>query len=210
MKGSSSERRNDETNTIQGHVYVYSGKGYGRTLVAIGYGLRCAGSGLKVYMIRFVDGNIYSELNAVINIPNFEIARFGRENFSGKETLQEIDFKLAREGLEHAKEIISSGKYDVVILDEITTAIDFKLIAPEEILKLIKSRESTELVLTGRFSPLQIVKLADFAVELIDMKHPYDRELLAKVGIDYHRYMKNLGYSDGEIANIEKCENEVQ
>ncbi|MDI6708705.1 MAG: cob(I)yrinic acid a,c-diamide adenosyltransferase [Candidatus Thermoplasmatota archaeon] len=195
---------------MQGYVYVYSGKGYGRTLVAIGHGLRCAGSGLKVYMIRFVDGNIYSELNAVINIPNFEIARFGRENFRGKETLQEIDFKLARQGLEHAKETISSGKYDVVILDEITTAIDFKLIALEEILKLINSRESTELVLTGRFSVPQIVKIADFAVELIDMKHPCDRELLAKVGIDYHRYMKNLGYSDDEIVSIEEQERDVK
>lgn len=193
----------------KGYIYVYSGKGKGKSLAALGYGLRCAGSGLKVYMIRFVKDNIYSELNAIKNISNFEIVQFARVNFSGKENMQKIDFENARKALNHAKEIVWGGKYDVVILDEINLALDCKLIELKEVLELIESRKSTELVLTGRYAPREIMKNTDFATEFIDMKHPCDREMLAKVGIDYNRYMKNLGYFGEEIANIEKRENEA-
>jgi cob(I)alamin adenosyltransferase len=193
-----------------GYVYVYSGSGKGKTLAALGYGLKCVGSGLKVYMIRFLKNNIYSELNAVKNLPNFEIVQFGRANFGDGKNVQKIDFELARKGLEHAKEIIQSGKYDVVILDEINLALDLKFIDMEAVLELIDNRKNCDLVLTGKYAPPEIVKIADFATELLDIKHPFDKELLAKTGIDYHRYMKNLGYSDEEIASIEKQENDIK
>lgn len=195
----------------RGYVYVYSGSGKGKTLAALGYGLRCVGSGLKVYMIRFLKNNIYSELNAVKNLPNFEIVQFGRANFGNGKDTQKMDFELARKGLERAKEVIHSEEYDVVILDEINLALDLELVDVKEVMKLIENRKNCDLVLTGKYAPPEIVKIADFAVELLDIKNPYacDKELLAKVGLNYHRYMKNLGYSDEEIANIEKQENEA-
>ncbi|MEW6069645.1 MAG: cob(I)yrinic acid a,c-diamide adenosyltransferase [Candidatus Thermoplasmatota archaeon] len=186
-----------------GYVYVYSGAGKGKTLAALGFGLKSVSSGLKVYMIRFVKINIYSELSAVKNLPNFEIVQFGRTNFD-RENIQKIDFKLAREGLERAKEVIHNGKYDVVILDEINLALDLKLIDLEDVLAIIKNRKNCDVVLTGKYAHPKVIKIADFATEFLDIKHQPDKELLAKVGVDYRNYIKNLGYSAEKITELDK------
>ena len=87
----------------KGHIHVYTGPGKGKTTAAIGLGLRATGEGLKVYMIQFMKGRRYSEIDALEHIKNFTVVQFGRDEFVSKEKPEQIDIDLARKGFEHAK-----------------------------------------------------------------------------------------------------------
>lgn len=170
----------------KGMVQIYTGNGKGKTTAALGLGLRSAGSGLKVYMIQFMKGNPYGELDAVKEIPNFDIVQYGRTEFVNKKNPAKIDIKYARDALEHAKEIIKSKKYDVVILDEINVALDYELIEIEDVLKIIKEKPDTmELILTGRYAPSKIVKKADLVTEMLEIKHPFQKGMPGRKGIEW-------------------------
>jgi len=170
----------------KGYVHIYTGPGKGKTTAALGLGLRAAGAGFKVYMIQFMKGRRYSELDAVEDIKNFTIVQYGRDEFVSKENPEQIDIDLALEGFAHAKEIVKSGKYDLVILDEINVAVDYNLISADDVLKLIEEKpEKMELVLTGRYSSPKLVRIADLVTEMLEIKHPYQNGILARKGIDY-------------------------
>lgn len=170
----------------KGNVHIYTGSGKGKTTAAIGLGIRASGANNKVYMIQFMKGRRYSEINAIEHISNFEIKQFGRDEFVSKENPQKIDIDLANEGFEYAKKIIKNGKYDMLILDELNVAVDFKLIPEEKVLKLIMEKpEKLELVLTGRYAATEFVKIADVVTEMLEIKHPYQRGLIAREGIDF-------------------------
>jgi cob(I)alamin adenosyltransferase len=168
-------------------VQVYTGNGKGKTTAALGLAVRATGHKFTVYMIQFMKGRInYGELETARLIPNFEIKQFGRPEFVSKENPDPVDIKLAQEGLEHAKEIIFSKKYDIVILDEINVAMDFNLIGIDEVITLIENRpKDVELVLTGRNCPRQIVRIADYVTEMLEIKHPYTGGTLARKGIGW-------------------------
>jgi len=170
----------------KGFIHVYTGHGKGKTTAALGLGLRSSGAGFKVYMIQFMKGRRYSELDAIEHISNFTIVQYGRDEFVSKETPEQIDIELAQQGFEHAREIIKSGKYDVVILDEINVAVDYNLIDLDDVLKLVKEKpEKVELILTGRYASPELVKIADLVTEMLEIKHPYQEGVLARKGIDY-------------------------
>lgn len=170
----------------KGYVHVYTGHGKGKTTAALGLGLRAAGAGLKVYMIQFMKGRRYSEIDAVEQLQNFTIVQFGRDEFVSKENPEQIDVDLAQQGLEHAKEIIKKGEHDLVILDEINVAVDFNLIPLEDVLRLLREKPGkVELVLTGRYASPELVKDADLVTEMLEIKHPYQEGVLARKGIDY-------------------------
>jgi cob(I)alamin adenosyltransferase len=170
----------------KGFIHVYTGSGKGKTTAALGLGLRAIGAGLKVHMIQFMKGRSYSEIDAVKNLPNFTISQHGRDEFVNKEKPEKIDIDLAKKGLAHAKDVIKSGKYDVVILDEINVALDFKLISLEDVLNLIEEKpEKLELVLTGRYAHPEIVKLSDIVTEMLEIKHPYQKGVNCRKGIDF-------------------------
>ncbi len=170
----------------RGMVHVYTGNGKGKTTAALGLGLRGTGAGLHVYMIQFMKGNPYSELRAVKKLKNFTITQFGREEFVSKENPASADIQYARQGLQHAQKIITAGKHDIVILDEINVAVDYNLIPLEEVLSLIDHKPPhVELVLTGRYAPSEIVKMADLVTEMLEIKHPFHQGVLGRQGIDY-------------------------
>ncbi len=168
-------------------VHVYTGNGKGKTTAALGLAVRATGHGFNVVMIQFMKGKInYGELETARILPNFEIKQFGRPEFVSKENPDPEDIKLAQEGLEYAREVIFSQEYDMVILDEICVAMDFKLISADEVVTLIEKRPKTvELVLTGRNCPPQIVKIADYVTEMLEIKHPYTRGIQARKGIGW-------------------------
>lgn len=168
-------------------VHVYTGNGKGKTTAALGLAVRATGHGFNVVMIQFMKGKInYGELETARILPNFEIKQFGRPEFVSKENPDPEDIKLAQEGLEYAREVIFSQEYDMVILDEICVAMDFKLISADEVVTLIEKRpETVELVLTGRNCPPQIVKIADYVTEMLEIKHPYTRGIQARKGIGW-------------------------
>jgi cob(I)alamin adenosyltransferase len=175
------------TKLEKGLVQVYTGNGKGKTSAAFGLALRATGRGLKVYMIQFIKGGFdYGELYTVKNLPNFTLKAFGRGKFVTSKPPQKEDVKLAREALHLAEQVVQSGSYNIVILDEINVALDLKLISLENVLKLIKSKPSgLELILTGRNAPEEIVEVADLVTEMKEVKHPFSKGTEARKGIEY-------------------------
>lgn len=170
----------------KGYIHVYTGPGKGKTTAALGLGLRAAGAGLKVYMIQFMKGRRYSELDSVEHLPNFTIVQYGRDEFVSKKNPEQIDIDLAQRGFEHAQKIVKNGKYDMVILDEINVAVDYNLITLDDVLKLLEEKpEKVELVLTGRYALPELVKIADVVTEMLEIKHPYQDGVMARRGIDH-------------------------
>jgi len=170
----------------KGFIHVYTGDGKGKTTAAIGLGIRATGEGLKVLMIQFMKGRRYSELDALQHIKNFTVMQFGRDEFVSKEKPEQIDIDLARKGFAYAKEIIHKDMYDLVILDEINVALDFNLIALKDVIELLETKpETLELVLTGRYASPEIIKHADMVSEILEIKHPYQKGVQSRKGIDW-------------------------
>jgi cob(I)alamin adenosyltransferase len=170
----------------KGYIHTYTGSGKGKTTAALGLGLRAAGAGYKVYMIQFMKGRRYSELESIEKIQNFDVIQYGRDEFVSKENPENIDINLAQEGFAHAQETIKKEKYDMIILDEINVAIDFNLINLKDLLNLIKNKpEKLEIILTGRYSHPEIIKISDIVTEMLEIKHPYQKGIIARKGVDF-------------------------
>jgi len=175
-----------EFSVEKGLVHIYTGSGKGKTTAALGLGLRAAGAGLKAHMIQFMKGRRYSELDALKNITNFTFVQYGRDEFVSKEKPEKIDIDLAQKGFNYAKAIVKSEKYDLVILDEINVAIDYDLIDLKDVLELIKEKpKKLELILTGRYAHPELVKIADLVTDMLEIKHPYQKGVKARKGIDF-------------------------
>jgi len=170
-----------------GMIHVYTGDGKGKTTAALGLGMRAAGHGYRVLMIQFMKGRInYGELEAAESMTNFEIVQYGRPDFVDKDNPAEIDIKLAHDGLEHAKKIIEGNGCDVLILDEISVAVEWKLLNADEIVTLIQSKpDDMEVVLTGRYAPPRFVEIADLVTEMKEVKHPFKKGITARKGIEH-------------------------
>jgi cob(I)alamin adenosyltransferase len=165
-------------------IQVYTGNGKGKTTAALGLALRCAGAGKKVYFGQFIKGKDYSELTALkklrISCEQFGLGCFIRRKPRNKDIL------CARKGFERISRIIASGKYDLVILDEVNIAVKLGLLRCRDILELIKiTPAQTELVLTGRNCLPQIKKVADLVSEVREIKHYYRKGVKARKGIEY-------------------------
>ncbi len=172
---------------IKGLVQIYTGDGKGKTTAALGQGLRACGHGLKVIMIQFMKGKInYGELKAVKKLPNFKIEQYGLNTFVDRDRPSKKDIELAGKGFQRAINIIKSRKYDMVILDEINIAVDYGLVNLTDLLKLIKTKpKKVELILTGRYAPEALIKLADLVSEVREIKHHFQKGVAARKGIEY-------------------------
>ena len=170
-----------------GLIQVITGDGKGKTTSAIGLAMRAVGHGYKVIMVQFMKGQInYGELETAKNLENFDIIQFGRPDFVDKKDPAEIDIKLAQDGLEYARKLIKENKCDMLILDEINIALDWKLIALEDVIDLINSKpENMEIVLTGRYAHPRLIELADQVSEVREIKHPYQKGIMARKGIEF-------------------------
>jgi cob(I)alamin adenosyltransferase len=169
-----------------GMVHVYTGDGKGKTTAALGLGLRAAGHGFRVCMIQFMKGNmVYGEQRAVRSLPNFEIRQFGRKQFVDRDRPARVDREWARRGLAFARRALTGGRYDIVILDELNVALDWKLVTLEEVLALVRGKAPrTELVITGRYAHPQVMELADYVTEMREISHPFQEGILCAKGVD--------------------------
>jgi cob(I)alamin adenosyltransferase len=168
-----------------GFVHVYTGNGKGKTTAALGLALRASGSGLKVFVQQFAKAKDCGELKALARLRNIKVSQCGNVSFIiGKPKI--TDIQCARRGLELAVESILSGKYDLVILDEINVAMNLGLIDSSEVKELIAAKPAcVELVLTGRGCPVSIKKIADLVTEMREVRHPYKKGIAARQGIEY-------------------------
>ena len=168
-----------------GRFQVYTGDGKGKTTAALGLALRACGAGLRVFIGQFIKGMAYAEL-AVIKerLEGVELAQYGRDCFITKAPT-EADIALAQNGLLDLRERMLSGRYEVIIADELNIAVHLGLVSIEEVLSLINERpEGVELVLTGRYAHEKIIEAADLATEMREVKHYYKSGLQARYGIE--------------------------
>lgn len=167
----------------KGLVHVYMGDGKGKTTAAFGQAIRAAGNGFKVKIVQFMKRREYGEMK-FLKASDIEVVQYGRNQFVDRKNPAEIDFQLAREGLADAKG--SLHEFDLLVLDEINAALDFGLLEVGEVLKILDERpDSTELILTGRNPPKEIIDRADLVSEVKKIKHPFDRGILAARGREY-------------------------
>jgi cob(I)alamin adenosyltransferase len=173
--------------TAKGLLMVITGNGKGKTTSAFGQALRAVGQGYKVFVVQFMKGRKYGESKAAKKyLPDLTVRLSGLDSFVMRNNPAPVDIELAGKGLELARKAIKSGKYNMVILDEINVALDFKLVALKDIIELIKSKPAgLDLILTGRYAPKQIIKLADTVSEVKEIKHHYASGIKDRAGIEY-------------------------
>jgi cob(I)alamin adenosyltransferase len=183
----SSMEKQTENRLTKGCVQVYTGNGKGKTTAALGLAFRAMGRGMRTYIGQFMKGQLYGELKAASMVPgNITIEQYGRDTFVHVTIPPDAeDVRLAQAGLAKAIEAICSGKYDIVVLDEITTALYFHLISLEEILTVVANKpENMELVITGRYAPQELIDEADLVTEMKEVKHYYQKGINARDGIE--------------------------
>lgn len=171
----------------KGYIQIYTGNGKGKTTAAIGQSVRAAGYGLKTYIAQFMKNYPYNELNSLAHLKEWiTIEQFCGDDFVYRKELpdkNEID--KARRGLAKAKSKMLSGKYDIIILDEICVSIYFGLFNDEEVLTFIKQKpENVEIILTGRYCPDKLLERADLVTEMKEIKHYYQDGVLSRKGIE--------------------------
>jgi cob(I)alamin adenosyltransferase len=169
----------------KGYIQVYTGNGKGKTTAALGLALRSVGAGKKVFMGQFVKGMHYSELDAIKNyLTDIEIKQYGLDCFIVNKP-EEKDIIVAKEGLDEMENIILSGNYDIVIMDELNIALYYKLFDVKKVLDILKRKpDHVEIVITGRYAPEPIIEIADLVTEMKEIKHYYRQGVEARKGIE--------------------------
>jgi cob(I)alamin adenosyltransferase len=176
------------------YVQIYTGEGKGKTTAALGLALRALGAGLSVFLGQFIKGMRYSEIEALDRLskafprkdgsPALEVRQFGRGCFI-RRAPESADIEAAASGLAAAREAMLSGKWDLVILDEINVALSIGLLSEADVLGFLDERpETVELVLTGRGAPASLIERADLVTEMREVKHYYKQGVEARKGIE--------------------------
>lgn len=168
-----------------GYVYLYTGEGAGKTTNALGLALRSVGHGNKVVIVQFLKGRkdvgefkIKERLRS-----EYEIQQFGTKEFVNPKSLRPVDYEEARKGFEYARSALRK-KPNLLVLDEINLVLAGKLLKIDEVLDMLDDLpKETDVVLTGRYAPRELIDRADFVNIIVDVKHPSD--VITKKGIQY-------------------------
>lgn len=173
-----------------GLILVITGKGKGKTTTAMGLVLRAIGHGLKVCVIQFMKGDIYT--GEIVGIKRLEpdaiLIRTGKGfcGIQGNPYPYAEHRRNAQDGIEIAKKQMFSGKYDILILDEINNALHLKLVDLEQVIELLETKPfPLHLVLTGRDAHPEVIKRAHTVTEMVEIKHAYIQNIEPQPGIDY-------------------------
>ena len=173
----------------RGLIIVNTGPGKGKTTAAMGTALRAVGSGMRVLMLQFLKGSWhYGELDAVQAFGDkFVMKQMGRGFVKvGAEKPDSEDVKMVEDAWAESERAIQSGEWDVVILDEINYAISYGMLDPAKVVDSLKRKpEMVHVILTGRNAHPTIVELADTVTEMRQVKHAYEKGVMAQRGIEY-------------------------
>jgi cob(I)alamin adenosyltransferase len=174
----------------KGLVVVYTGNGKGKTTAALGMCVRAAGYKKKVKIIQFIKGTWhYGELDGIKLLSEYvELEQRGKGFVGIIDDKEDISthIRAAAEALSYAKDVVASGKYDIVILDELNVALKLNLLKLEDVLELIEQKpEMLHLVITGRDAHEKVIETADLVTEMKEIKHPFQQGILAQQGVDF-------------------------
>jgi cob(I)alamin adenosyltransferase len=181
----------------RGLIVINTGPGKGKTTAALGTAIRAAGNGMRVLILQFLKGSWhYGELDAIEALgkalgseddPSIVIRQMGRGfvKVGGAETDPE-DLKMVEDAWAEAAAAIDSGEWDLVVLDEINYAIGYKMLDPEKVAEVLRQKpEMVHVILTGRNAHPTLVELADTVTEMREVKHAYQKGILAQRGIEF-------------------------
>ena len=171
-----------------GLIHIYCGDGKGKTTAAVGLAVRCAGRGNKVLLVQFLKSRDSGELYSLAKLPDIEVMR-GKE--SKKFTFQMNEEEKHALLIEHNKmfeqvlEKIKNGGYSLLILDEVIGALNAKVFEMPKLIEFLRHKpENLEVVLTGRDPAPELVEIADYVSEMRKVKHPMDKGIMAREGIE--------------------------
>ena len=169
----------------KGYIQIYTGNGKGKTTAALGLSLRAVCAEKKVFFGQFMKGMNYSELDAGKYLPGFDLQQFGTDSFIFEKPGPE-DMAAAREGLKRAEEVLLSGEYDIVVLDEVNLAVHYGMFTVAELIAVLDKRDlKVEVVLTGRYAHISLIEKADLVTEMKEIKHYYNDGVMAREGIEF-------------------------
>lgn len=170
----------------RGYVQLYTGDGKGKTTASLGLVLRALGQGLRPAVLQFMkaDPN-WGEIVSLkkLGVP---VQQCGLDHWVIAGKVSDEDRAAAAEGFARARALVESGDYDVVVLDELVTAVFFELVPLGMVLDLVREKpEQVELVVTGRRAPEALIAAADLATEMRPLKHYFDAGVQARPGIEF-------------------------
>lgn len=171
---------------MKGYVQIYTGDGKGKTTAALGLALRSAGYKRRVFIGQFMKGQHYGELSALAHIDEIVIEQFGDAGCIRREEVTDLHRQHAEKGIARIEEILFSGEYRMVIMDEIAVAIWFGIVDLERVLGVLRKRpDGVELILTGRRAPEQLLEAADLVTEMKEIRHYYQDGVPARKGVEF-------------------------
>jgi cob(I)alamin adenosyltransferase len=171
-----------------GLITIFTGDGRGKTSAAIGTAVRATGHGLRVLLVFFMKGRMFThgEMLALSSFPGITLASFGHKAWVKRGETDLGHREEALRAMAYSQESMLSGRYELVVLDEVLGAVDWGLITVEEVLSLLREKPAgVDLILTGRNAPPELTAMAEVVTEMQCVKHPYDRGIKARAGIDY-------------------------
>ena len=170
----------------EGYVQVYTGDGKGKTTAALGLILRALGQGLRPAVLQFMKSDpTWGEIVTLrkLGVP---VEQCGLDHWVLKGEASEEDLAAAAAGFDEARGLVESGQYDLVVLDELVTAVFFELVPVGRVLAMVAAKPAAvELVITGRRAPEELIAAADLVTEMRPLKHYYDAGVQARPGIEF-------------------------
>ena len=171
---------------MKGLIHLYHGDGKGKTTAAVGLAIRAAGNGFKVVFVQFMKGSGSGEIKILESLENVQVLRsqkdFGFFRLMPEHVQKELT-SIHNEILETGFEMIKEG--GVIVLDEITHALNFGLIDGERVNILLSNKpENVEIIMTGRNPMGYLIDVADYVSEIKKIKHPFDQGIGAREGIE--------------------------
>jgi cob(I)alamin adenosyltransferase len=170
----------------RGVVHVYTGHGKGKTTAALGSVFRALGWGLRPAVVQFIKGKWKTgERSYAERIPELTFATMG-EGFTWDSDDLDRDRRAAQAAWQRANELLQGGDHELVVLDEITYALNYDFVALPELLDALAARPAhVHVILTGRNAPEALCAAADLVTEMKSHKHPFERGIKAQQGIDF-------------------------
>jgi len=172
-------------NERKGYVHVNTGDGKGKTTAALGVALRTLLCGKQVFFAQFIKGADTSELLLPGYFEDFTIVQYGRGRFVGNRP-EPADILAARTGFDECRQILSSGIYDLVVLDEVNIAIHYGFLTISEVIDALEHRAPhVEVICTGRYAHQDLIDYADLVTEMVKIKHYFTRGVRGRKGIEF-------------------------
>lgn len=172
----------------EGLIHIYTGEGKGKTTAALGLSLRAAGAGMKVVIVQLMKGRETSEAETLGLVPNIMLLRNSTdEGFWRCMSEDRREFRRGEHNanIKKALDLVASGRCDLLVLDEAVSAYNLGALDRELIDKLLKEKPAAlELVLTGREPCELFLECADYVTEMKKVKHPFDRGIASRQGIE--------------------------